>query len=211
RVQSGLELQNRVLRRSKEGAGVTVRIIVIAVPILLVFALLFASADAVFEDRLTSLARFDLAPLAAHLFWLGAGAWFAGGVVWAGFEGRTMAIPEPRLADARRLKPIEGGMILGPLAVLFAAFVAVQVRYLFGGHVVVQDTLGLTYAEYARRGFFELVAAAVLLLPLLLVAGWPRRRGGRADGVYRLLAGLLVTLLFVVMASALQRMSVYEE
>jgi hypothetical protein len=51
----------------------------------------------------------------------------------------------------------------------------------------------------------------VLLLPLLLVADWARRHGPRADAVYRLLAGLLVALLFVVMASALQRMSVYEQ
>ncbi|MPZ99268.1 MAG: DUF4173 domain-containing protein [Dehalococcoidia bacterium] len=211
RVQSSLELRNRVLRRSKEGAGATVRIVVLAVPVLLVFALLFASADAVFEDQITSLARFDLSPVASHLFWLGAGAWFAGGAIWAGFEGRLLAIPEPQLPDGRRLKPVEVGTILGSLAVLFAAFVAVQLRYLFGGHDVVQQTIDLTYAEYARRGFFELAAAATLLLPLLLIADWARRRGSRADAVYRLLAGLLVALLFVVMASALQRMSVYEE
>ena len=211
RVQSSVELRSRVLRRSKEGAGTTVRIVVIGVPILLVFALLFASADAVFEDRLMWLARFNLSPVVPHLFWFTAGAWFAGGVTWAAFEGRLFAIPEPRLSDARRLKPTEVAIILGSLAALFAAFVAVQLRYLFGGHELVQHTTGLTYAEYARRGFFELAAAAVLLLPLLLVADWARRHGGRADAVYRLLAGLLVAMLFVVMASALQRMRVYEQ
>ena len=33
-----------------------------------------------------------------------------------------------------------------------------------------------TYAEYARRGFFELVAVAALVLPLLLCAHWLVRR-----------------------------------
>jgi len=211
RIQSSLELRNHALRRSKEGAGTIARILVIGVPVVLVFALLFASADAVFEDRLVGLVGFDLSPVAQHLFWLVAGGWFAGGVTWASFEGRLVDVPEPSLPEARRLKSSEVATILGALAVLFAAFVAVQLRYLFGGHEVVQDTLGLTYAEYARRGFFELATAAVLLLPLLLVADWARRHGGRADVIYRALAGVLVALLFVVMGSALQRMRVYEE
>lgn len=211
RVQSSLEFRSDALRRSKEGAGMAVRIVVLGVPILLVFGLLFVSADAVFEERLSNLARFDLEPVVPHLFWFIAGAWFAGGVTWAAFEGQLLRVPEPRMPESRRLGPVEVGSVLGSLAVLFAAFVAVQLRYLFGGHDLVQDTLGLTYAEYARRGFFELVAAAVLLLPLLLLADWARRRGGRADAGYRLLAGLLVALLFIVMASALKRMRVYEE
>lgn len=211
RVQSRLELRNHALRRSKEGAGTVTRSLVLGGPVLLVFALLFASADAVFEDRLAGLVGFDVAPLLQHLFWLLAGAWFAGGVTWATVEGRLVTAPERQLPEARLLKSSEVATILGALALLFAAFVAVQLRYHFGGHDVVQDTLGLTYAEYARRGFFELVVAAVLLLPLLLVADWARRHGGGADAIFRGLAGLLVALLFVVMASALQRMRVYEE
>ena len=211
RAQSRLEFQDGLLRRSKEGVATAIRIVVIAVPVLFVFALLFASADAVFEDRLARLTDFDLPTIASHAGWFLAGAWFAGGVTWVSLEGRLVTIPEPLLPEARRLGPAEVGAILGALAVLFAAFVAIQLRYLFGGHDVVQQTIGLTYAEYARRGFFELVTAAVLLLPLLLVADWARRRGDRADTVYRVIAGLLVTLLFVIVGSALQRMSVYEQ
>ena len=210
-VQASVQVQSGVLRRWRDTAGTAVRIVAIAVPALLIFGALFASADAVFEDRLAWFARIELEPVVPHLFWLAAGAWFAGGLLWASFEGRLLAVPEPQIPDARRLKPAEVAIILGSLAVLFAAFVAVQLRYVFGGHELVQDTTGLTYAEYARRGFFELVVAAALLLPLLLVADWARRHGGRADRIYRVLAGLLVALLFIVMASALRRMSVYEQ
>lgn len=211
RVQSSVRPQSESLRRSKEGAGTALRTAAIAVPVLLVFALLFASADAVFEDGLTRLLDFDLSRVIPHVFWLTVGAWFAGGVLWAQFEGHLIAVPQPALPDARRLKPVEVGVTLGALAVLFAAFVAVQLRYLFGGHDLVQQTTGLTYAEYARRGFFELALASALLLPLLLLADWARRRGARADAVYRVLAGLLVVLLLVIMASALERMRVYEQ
>ncbi|MCK9487236.1 MAG: DUF4173 domain-containing protein [Dehalococcoidia bacterium] len=211
RAQSSVDLQHRVLRHWQQGARTLVRIVVIGLPVLLVFGLLFASADAVFEERLRWLGRFDLSRVLPHLAWFTMGAWFAGGVTWAAYEGQRFTVPEPRMPDERRLGTVEVATVLGLLAVLFGAFVAVQVRYLFGGHDVVQETLALTYAQYARRGFFELVTAAALLLPLLLVAGWARRHGRRSDAAYRVLAGLLVALLFVVMASALQRMRVYEQ
>jgi Domain of unknown function (DUF4173) len=84
-------------------------------------------------------------------------------------------------------------------------------RYLFGGNARVETQTGLTYAEYARQGFFELVAVAALVLPVLLVADWAlRRERPRHAFVFRVLAGVLVALLLVVMASALQRMRLYQ-
>ncbi len=109
------------------------------------------------------------------------------------------------------LGAIETGVMLGLLDLLFLAFVAVQVRYFFGGSALVQATTGLTYAEYARSGFFELVAVAALVLPFLLFVHWLLRpddaRGQRA---FRWLAGAQIALLFVIMASAFERMRLYQ-
>jgi hypothetical protein len=87
-----------------------------------------------------------------------------------------------------------------------------QFRYLFGGLAELARSETLTYAEYARRGFFELVTVAALLLPLLLLLHWLLRREepGRERG-FRILAGALLALLFMVMASALQRMWIYQQ
>jgi Domain of unknown function (DUF4173) len=88
--------------------------------------------------------------------------------------------------------------------------VTLQVRYLFGGAAVIAETTGLTVAEYARRGFFELVTASALVLPVLLVADWATLvEGSRQRNIFRLLAGLLVTLVGVMLISALQRMLLY--
>ena len=53
---------------------------------------------------------------------------------------------------------------------LFAAFVAVQLTALFGGDAWVLKTAGLTYAEYARQGFFQLVIVSVFVLGIVAVA-----------------------------------------
>jgi hypothetical protein len=100
--------------------------------------------------------------------------------------------------------------VLGLVDLLFLSFVAVQLGYLFGGAATVLTERGPTYAEYARRGFFELVTVAALALGLLLVSHWLLRRDRPADGRrYGLLAGLLVGLLVVVIVSAVQRMLLY--
>src|SRR5437868_7627393 len=76
---------------------------------------------------------------------------------------------------------------------------------------MVRNTAGLTGAAYARRGFFELVTVAALALPLLLTVDWALKAEKRAHHhLFRLLAGILVALLFAVLASAVQRMLVYQ-
>jgi hypothetical protein len=109
------------------------------------------------------------------------------------------------------LSIVEIGVVLGLLDLLFLAFVTVQVRYFFGGAALVQTTTGLTYAEYARRGFFELVWVAALVLPLLLIAHWLLRKENPVhERIFRVLAGAQVALLFVIMASALERVRLYQ-
>ena len=106
---------------------------------------------------------------------------------------------------------VEVGVVLGLLDLLFLAFVCVQVRYFFGGAALVRTTTALTYAEYARRGFFELVWVAALVLPLLLIAHWLLRKENPVhERIFRVLAAGQVALLFVIMASAMGRMRLYQ-
>jgi hypothetical protein len=99
---------------------------------------------------------------------------------------------------------------LAAIDLLFMVFVLVQFRYLFGADTLVQITPDLTYAEYARRGFFELVAAVVLVVPVLLAADWLLDRRSRRDAVvFRGLASLQIALVLAITASALQRLNLY--
>ncbi|MCA1591519.1 MAG: DUF4173 domain-containing protein [Acidobacteria bacterium] len=117
-------------------------------------------------------------------------------------------------SSARRLVSlgiVEVGVVVGLLDVLFFSFVVVQLRYFFGGASVVLNSAGLTYAEYARRGFFELVWVAALVLPLLLAAHWLLRKENPVhERIFRGLAGAQLLLLFVIMASAVGRMRLYQ-
>lgn len=180
----------------------------IAAPLLLLFGGLFAAADAVFEDLVVDLFDFDLAELLGHLLLAAFFAWVSAGLLRLTLVGGEL--PSPARPASLRLGIVELGVTLGLLNCLFLLFVAVQARYLFGGEGRFLASTGLTYAEYARRGFFELVTVTALVLPLLLLAHWLLRSEKPLHlRLFRVLSASLVALLFVVMASALQRMRLY--
>ncbi|HYG11823.1 MAG TPA: DUF4173 domain-containing protein [Pyrinomonadaceae bacterium] len=121
------------------------------------------------------------------------------------------AFAEPAAVRGFSLGAVEVAIVLGLLNVLFACFVVVQFRYFFGGAARVMSITELTYSEYARRGFFELTWVAGLVLPLLLgVHALLRKNSPAAARVFRPLAGAQVALLFVIMASAVARMRLYQ-
>jgi hypothetical protein len=110
-----------------------------------------------------------------------------------------------------KLSMIEGSIIMGSVVALFAAFVLIQFTYFFGGQSTLAVT-GLSHAEYARRGFFELVAVSVLTLGLALGLDHVTiRQGQRETTLFRTLALLIVGLTTVMLVSASRRMWLYEE
>jgi len=192
-------------------AGALVRGALIALPILLVFGSLLTAADPQFDRLVRQLFDVDFDVLIGHTvltLWLG---WLA-----AGYLRSALLRPSSAASLATRLRVslgiVEVGVVLASLDALFVSFVLVQLRYFFGGSEHVTATAGVTYAEYARRGFFELVCVSALALPTLLVFdGVLRRRSSGDERVFRALAGVLLALLGVVMLSAMQRMRLYQQ
>ena len=207
-----IEWREAVRGRWKGQALAVSRGVLLAAPLLLLFGTLLVAADAIFERLVIEVFGFDLAEVFSHLSLITFFAWITSGLLWAGLMARVpdnFAIPRPRVLS---LGIVEVGIVLGLLDLMFLTFVVIQVRYLFGGTGRVAATAGLTYAEYARRGFFELVTVTALALPLLLIAHWLLRAENRAhERLFRALAGIMVVLLFVVVTSALQRMYLYQQ
>jgi hypothetical protein len=110
------------------------------------------------------------------------------------------------------LASAEIAIALSLLNLLFIVFLIVQARYLFGGASLIEVTKGLSYAQYARRGFFELVAASAFVVPVLLVADWAAAEDStRGLRILRATSTLLVLLLVGVLASAAYRMHLYQQ
>jgi hypothetical protein len=187
---------------------VFLRGLVIALPLLIIFGALLTSADAAFSRLLSDVFRIDIAKLLGHIAFTVFMALPVAGLLRASLVER--ALPETERPSFLHLAAGETNVALGLVDLLFAVFVAVQFRYFFGGAQLVRIAPNLTYAEYARRGFFELVMVAALVVPLLLVADWLLdRHDSRGVTTFRLLALAQVALVFVMLVSAYRRMQLY--
>jgi hypothetical protein len=208
-VLSDVSLRQVAHARGASRVITGIRAALVAIPLLLIFGGLFASADPVFARIAGDLLRIDAGTVASHLAVSGIIAWLVGGLLRAtvlssGPDWQRIPFPDGALGLT------EVSVALGSLVLLFAAFVVVQLRYFFGGDALVQTTAGMSYADYARRGFFELVAVAALVLPVLLAANALLRRATPLAGrVFRTLASTLLGLLGVIMYSAVARMQLY--
>ncbi len=185
--------------------------LLLAVPLLLLFGGLFVAADAVFEGIVREALHLNFPEIISHFFFAAFCAWAVAGFLRGTLLGREREFALARRFEFPALGVVEMAIVLGSLDALFLGFVVVQLRYFFGGAELVQMTTGLTYAEYARRGFFELVAVAALVLPLLLAMHWLLKKDDPAgERIFRGLAAAQIAMLFVIMASAFERMRLYQ-
>ncbi|MDG4761286.1 DUF4173 domain-containing protein [Micromonospora sp. WMMD710] len=197
------------------GSGIEVgRIITslaISVGLLLLFGVLFSSADAVFADLVTGLLPDISAP--GVIGWAFRLLLIGGGLLGAAYlVSRPPDLDGLRPGPSRPAHRLEWTLPLVLLDALFAAFVLVQLTVLFGGAGHVLRTAGLTYAEYARGGFWQLLAVTALTLLVIAIAARRAPKASRADRLLvRVLLGTLAALSLVIVASALYRMQVYAD
>jgi hypothetical protein len=176
----------------------------LALPLLVVLGLLLASADAVFAGFFSWWGSPET--VITHAVLLGVGAWGMAGLLRLSSADPAPAPPQLPY----RLGHVEATVVVGSLVALFTTFAVAQVIAVAGGARHVLETAGLTYAEYARQGFFQLLAVAAITLVALVGL---RAVSDLSDPVCRrrftILGEAAIALTLVILAVALRRLGLY--
>jgi hypothetical protein len=187
--------------------------IVIALPVLAIFASLLSSADPIFARRLDDLINlFNIENLPEYIFrlvYILVIAYALAGI-YLHAEQKSGETVDEKTWLSPFLGFTESAIVLGSVVALFVAFIVIQFQYFFGGQVNI-SVEGYTYSEYTRKGFGELVAVAFISLLLFLGLGVITRRESNTQR--RIFSGLgivLVGLVVVMLISAYQRLVLYE-
>jgi len=208
------DVQWHEVQRVKRRYGRSVsRGLLLTMPLFSVFMVLLIASDARFEQlvyalfdwgwALPEIVRYNMVFIVISLF---VAAILRVSVLNEGIKDCQICEKLPYWS----LGKIEIVMLLGTLNVLFFGFIAVQFSYFFGGDALVQSLDGLTYAKYARRGFFQLVTVAILVIVLLLFSHWSYKSATDSDSkVFTYLAAIMLLLTMTIELSAAHRMSLY--
>ena len=186
--------------------------IILAVPILIIFGVLFSQADLAFSQFIKNFVDINISERTIQYLVLLLVAFVAAlsFLSYIFFPKET----EPKLAAkqsdtvAQPGKAIEMMVSLGLISALFLIFIGFQITYLFGGEANIIEA-GFTYSEYARRGFFELLAVAMLSLLVLLASEKYAGVESKRDRRFLIPALIVIVEVGVVMVSAFKRLSLY--
>ena len=199
----------------------------------MVFALLFVSANPLIEDFVTSL---DPGVLFDHISPVRIGFWLiAASASWPfirvrlrhrrarkkphfnppgsgrAISGDTAGIPAPAVEPVNALAFLfNRAAVLRSLVLfngLFAAQTAMDLAYLWGG-LALPD--GMTYAQYAHRGAYPLIATALLAGVFVLIAMRPGAETERLP-VIRILVFAWIAQNVLLVVSSILRLDLYVE
>ncbi len=188
------------------------RTLAVSIVALAVFGGLFASGDALFGSWASALVPdlgWDTIVLRTFLLTLVTGVCLTG----AYLAINPPAVDVVRLPDSPRTRQAwEWAVPVGLVVVLFAGVLGAQATAMWGGVDHLRRTTGLSYAEYVHQGFAQLTVATFLTL---VVAAATLRVASvatvRERALVRALVGALGVLTLAVVASALYRMSLYQD
>jgi hypothetical protein len=213
--------------RNRKGAGskksVASRVfigILISVPVLLVLLLLLSSADMVFGKMVEKLPEFldslNFGELISRMIIALFIFFISFSYLWSLGHGEkiledsngTGLVSARSPEEKRRWDPVILITVTALVDILYIFFVIIQFTYLFGRFGLPE---GLTYSEYARNGFSELVFVSLLNMGMLAVTlTCTKRMNSLGDKVFRLLNSVMICCTFVMLCSAFYRMSLYE-
>lgn len=200
-------------------AGKVLAGLLLTIPLLIVIIPLLASADDVFRYFIELIPNvfenINLNLFGPRLLVVTVVTCIIFSYLWSLFRSKPQPAGNSNIKNSPNprgfLDPITVTTILVLIDALYIFFIAIQFSYLFGS---LADGLpsNFTYAEYARKGFFELVAVTLINLVILLGnLNYVKASGNKLAIVVKLLNTTLVVSTFIMLLSAHLRMSLYED
>lgn len=180
--------------------------ILIAIPLIFLFGVLFVSADPLFEKLLIEIIpkiSLDWSKIRNSLELI-----FIFGLFSSLLRGTKESFGEFSFIVESGKYKTEISIATIAVATLIGLFLFVQAQYLFAGETLLKE-LGLTHSEYTRRGFAELVTVSTI--SLFLVAILVQGRSARTPLPVKTIAFVFIFEVLLLLGSATRRVYLYQD
>lgn len=191
----------------------------VTIPLTIVVAVLLSSADSGIEKIFSKFGNLLTENVMQHILQIGLGIpagfyLFAG--LYSAVQRKRKPIPFPTVEyyheklSVLRLIP-NLGLYAGvtPICLLYLVYVVSQMNYFLSAFAGKLPD-GMIYSEYARRGFFELVAITIInLIVILVLTGCAKKGGANRPKALTVYAVILCLFTLFIIATALAKMCLY--
>lgn len=208
RVSAPFQTLGGALKQKKRAWADALLGVLIAIPVLALVIALLSSADQVFGGIFSNLERWLRSLNFGTFVWRVARTLVLALFLCSGFYYLHNPVNHHRAEKTPR--PANNLPLLIPTFLLngvYVLFCVIQAAYLFGGREAAAMAGG--WAEYARSGFFQLVAVAVVNLGFCAGFSSKRRFSEKSGMMLRILCAVMLVCTAVILISALWRMRLY--
>lgn len=174
--------------------------IAITIPVFIVVFALLASADIVFNDMAKNVLKdvdltdaYNVALIIVSVFL----------ITYCILTYLCKKTIKEEIDDSRKGEPLIAIPVVATLSLLYIVFSGIQIVYLFMRRM--QLPAGYTYAEYAREGFFQLLAVSLINLVIVLIGLYYFK----SSKVLKVMLTVMSFCTFIMIASSAMRMMIY--
>jgi len=175
--------------------------IVISLPILYITTALLSSADLLFGSLANNVFK---AVFSADIFWIGCMVVFG---MLASYCILCASVSKVGIQDKKAIVKLDASIaatVMTILCLVYAYFCILQVVYLFTGGLFTLPE-AYTFAEYARRGFFELMWVTGINIALMIIS----RTLFKESKFLSILVVFMTVCTYIMIGSAAYRMILY--
>lgn len=186
--------------------------VVLTLPILIVILILLSSADMIFSYYLNNIFKifeiFQVSDLVPHLIVTILFFFYIFGFIWSFKYEKIYEVSKSKSTVSFEALTVMPVLLI--LNVVYLIFTVIQLSYLYGGGNAVLPS-SFTYAEYARKGFFELVTVTVINFTIILCTmKFMKRENAKLEKCNNAFLSLLIIFTLNMLFSAHYKMSLYE-
>ena len=177
-----------------------------AAPVLLVIVPLLISSDDAFHGMMRKLFSNSLANILKTIF----GLMLSVFVLSYGFSLKKSQIKKTKGGNPASIENVYIISFLSAISACYLLYLFSQLAYFFSAFRGFLPDGQITYAQYARKGFFEMCIIAVINLMIvfftLLIA---KKKEGKVCNAIKILATFVATFTLIIIATAISKMVLY--
>lgn len=194
--------------------------IFISLPFVVFLLIMLSSADLVFSVKVENTLEWfskmlDLELIFKIIFGMIAGLYLFG-LIYIVFAEKKSDSQNAIFTLEIRPKNVDTiviNILLSSILLVYTLFIFIQFKYLFAGSVLPGN---LNYAEYARRGFFELIFLSFLNIGLILLTVYLYKekiyvQRNKWSNLTKIFMMYLCAVTFVMLISSFYRMYLYDQ